>query len=213
MLMLPALNYAERDRLERRLSTDEESTIVDSTRELIVDASDSIRRILEAETVPASPAGSEDPAVLGPREPLDVLGYAVNGVSDEVALSMLAHLVDDLPISIEILNTRMQAQELIALVRDRQFSVVCFADMPPSPSSKTRYLVRKVRAALPDVRIAVGRWAPPAMADESVQALRDAGADHVAVLLVESRDYLAGLLERPRVADPEVADMETSASA
>ena len=212
-LMLPALNYAERDRLERRLSTEEESAIVDATRELIVDASDSIRRILEAETVQAPPAGSEDPAALGPREPLDVLGYAVNGVSDEVALAMLAHLVDDLPISIEILSTRMQAQELVALVRDRQFSVVCFADLPPSPSSKTRYLVRKVRAALPDVRIAVGRWAPPAMADESVQALRDAGANHVASLLVESRDYLAGLLEKPRVSDPEVADIETRATA
>jgi predicted PurR-regulated permease PerM len=210
-LMLPALNYAERDRLERRLSTEEESAIVDATRELIVDAADSIRRILEAETVPPQPAGSEDPAVLGPREPLDVLGYAVNGVSDEVALAMLAHLVDDLPISIEILSTRMQAQELIALIRDRQFSVVCFADLPPSPTSKTRYLVRKLRAALPDVRIAVGRWAPPAMADESVQALRDAGANHVASLLVESRDYLVGLLEKPRVPDPEAADVETTA--
>jgi predicted PurR-regulated permease PerM len=213
MLMLPALNYAERDRLERRLSTEEEAIVVDATRELIVDAADSIRRISNTETDPAEPAGSEDSASLGPREPLEVLGYAVNGVSDEVALAMLGHLVDDLPISIEILSTRMQAQELVALVRDRQFSVVCFADLPPSPSSKTRYLVRKVRAALPDVRIAVGRWAPPALADDSGQALRDAGANHVSFLLVETRDYLSGLLEKPRVSDPEVADVETRATA
>jgi predicted PurR-regulated permease PerM len=213
MLMLPALNYAERDRLERRLSTEEEAIVVDATRELIVDAADSIRRISNTETNSAEPAGSEDPASLGPREPLEVLGYAVNGVSDEVALSMLGHLVDDLSISIEILSTRMQAHELIALVRDRRFSVVCFADLPPSPSSKTRYLVRKVRAALPDVRIAVGRWAPPGLADDSGQALRDAGANHVSFLLVETRDYLTGLLERPRVSDPEVADVETRATA
>jgi hypothetical protein len=51
------------------------------------------------------------------------------------------------------------------------------------------------------------------MADESAQALRDAGANHVASLLVESRDYLAGLLEQPRVSDPEVADIETRATA
>jgi hypothetical protein len=209
VLMLPALNYAERDRLERRLSLEEEGAIVDATRELIADASDSIRRITEAETIAVAPPGSEHPAVLGPREPLDVLGYAVNGVSDEVALSMLAHLVDDLPISLEILNSRMQAHDLIALVRSRKFSVICFADLPPSPSSKTRYLVRKVRAALPDVRILIGRWAPAGLADDSAQALRDAGANHVGSLLVESRDYLGGLLDMPRVSAPETTGVET----
>src|SRR5687768_14797607 len=93
----------------------------------------------------------------------------------------------------------MQASELVAVVRDRKFSVVCFADLPPSPSSKTRYLVKKLRAALPNVRIAVGRWAPPALADDGSQALVDAGANHVAVLLVDTRNYLGSLLELPRV--------------
>jgi hypothetical protein len=36
-----------------------------------------------------------------------------------------------------------------------------------------------------------------------VPALKDAGANHVASLLVETRDYLAGLLDLPRVAAPE----------
>jgi predicted PurR-regulated permease PerM len=210
-LMLPALSYAERDRLENRLSADEEAAIVDATRELIVDAAESIRRLTEAETITSQETGSENPAVLGPRDPLDILGYAVNGVNDEVALSMLAHLVADLPICMEILGRRMHAQELITLVRDRKFSVVCFADLPPSPSSKTRYLVKRLRAALPGVHIAVGRWAPPALADESAQPLRDAGADHVAPLLIETRDYLASLLEGPRVPSSDTpAKVETA---
>jgi hypothetical protein len=132
-----------------------------------------------------------------------VLGYAVNGAADEVALAMLAHLLDDLPIAMEITGTRMQAGELLSLVRDRKFSVVCFADLPPSPSSKTRYLVRRLHAALPELRMAVGRWAPPAMAEESSQPLLDAGADHVASLLIESRNYLGGLLEMPRLSIPD----------
>ena len=127
-----------------------------------------------------------------------MLGYAVNGGADEVALSMLALSVEDLPIAIEITANRMQANELISLVRDRKVSVIYFADLPPSPSSKTRYLVKRLHAALPDVHIAVGRWAPPALADETSQPLLDAGADHVATRLVESRKYLTGLLE-PRV--------------
>ncbi|MGE5243576.1 MAG: AI-2E family transporter [Betaproteobacteria bacterium] len=199
-LLLPALSYAERDRLEHRLSSEEEAAVIEATRELIADAAEIIRRHAEAEP-PAA-----EPSLLGPREPLRVLGYAVNGTADEVALAMLAHLLDDLPITMEITGTRMQAAELASLVRDRKFSVVCFGDLPPSSSSKTRYLVRRLRSALPELRIAVGRWGPPALADESPQTLLDAGANHVASLLIESRDYLGGLLEMPRLPVPDTAD-------
>jgi hypothetical protein len=132
-LLLPGLNYAERDRLEQRLSTDEETAVVDVTRELLSDAAESIRG-LKPEPAPV-PDGAPFP---GPREPLRVLGYATNGVADELALAMLAHLLDDLPIHVDITGTRMLASELLALVHTQGFSVVCFADLPPSPSSKTR---------------------------------------------------------------------------
>jgi len=201
-LLLPALSYAERDRLERRLSSEEEAAVIDATRELISDAAGIIRR--HAETEP--PAAVADATLVGPREPLRVLGYAVNGGADEVALEMLAHLLDDVPIAMEITGTRMQAVELISLVEDRAFSVVCFADLPPSSSSKTRYLVRRLRAALPALPITVGRWGPPAMADESSQGLLDAGASHVASLLLESRNYFGGLLEMSRLSVTDTAD-------
>jgi len=200
-LLLPALVYAERDRIEHRLSSEEEAAVLDATRELMLDADESIRR--HAETEPPATASS---SLLGSRESLRVLGYAVNGEADEVALAMLAHLLVDLPITMEITGRRMQAVELASLVRDRKFSVVCFADLPPSSSSKTRYLVRKLRSALPELRISVGRWAPPALADESPQKLMDAGANHVASLLVETRNYLGGFLEMPRLPIADTVD-------
>jgi hypothetical protein len=201
-LLLPALSYAERDRLEHRLSPEEEAAVIDATRELVGDAAETIRRCAKTEP----PVIATDPSLLGPREPLRVLGYAVNGVADEVALAMLAHLLDDLPIAMEITGARMQAAELVSLVRDRKFSVVCFADLPPSSSSKTRYLVRRLRSALPELRIAVGRWGPPALADESSQTLVNTGANHVASLLIESRNYLGDLLDIPRLPAPDTAD-------
>jgi hypothetical protein len=176
--------------------------VIEATRELISDAAESIRR--HAETEP--PAAAADASALGPRESLRVLGYAVNGAADEVALAMLAPLLDDLPIAMEITGTRMQAMELVSLVGDGKFSVVCFADLPPSSSSKTRYLVRRLRSALPELRIAVGRWGPAALADESPQMLLDAGANHVASRLVESRNYLGSLSEMPRLPVPDTTD-------
>ena len=193
-LLLPALNYAERDRLEGRLSPDEETAVIDATRELLSDAAESIRRARSSPSL--VPAASD---VAGPRPPLRVLGYATNGAGDELALMMLEHLVEDLPITLEIAKTRLQASELVALVQARDVSVVCLADLPPSPSSKTRYLVKRLRAALPDLRILVGRWAPPSLADESTQLLREAGATLVASTLAETRACLEGLVEIPRV--------------
>ena len=204
-LLLPALNYAERDRLERRLSVDEETAVIDATRELLTDAAESIRRLQPAPVEPI-----EEGELPVPREPLRVLGYAANGAADELALTMLAHAVDDLPITIEMTKTRVLASELVSIVRAQGVSIVCVADLPPSPWSKTRYLVRRLHDALPEVRIVVGRWAPPALADESTQALRDAGATLVASTLAETRTYLGGLVEIPRIpaSEPELVAVE-----
>jgi len=204
-LLLPALNYSERDRLEARLSLEEETAVIEVTRELLSDAAESIR-LLD----PAPIAPPDDGPLPGPRGPLRVLGYATNGAADELALAMLAHLVDDLPIGIEIVGTRLQASELVALVRERGVSIVCLADLPPSPPSKTRYLVKRLRAALPDLRILVGRWGPPALADESTQVLRQTGADLVASTLMETRTYLGGLAQMPRIPVQGVSDVHAA---
>ena len=201
-LILPALGYAERDRIEQRLTPEEEGALIDATRELIADAALAAQKIAsrEAETDRVVEA-----ALPGRREPLPMLAYAANGVADEVALTMLGHLVEDLPVTLEITRTRMLAADLVALIQEREFSIVCIADLPPSPSSKTRYLVKRLRAAFPDLRIVVGRWAPPALADESTQILRDAGASHVDSTLVETRTYLTTLLEIPRIEGVDAA--------
>jgi predicted PurR-regulated permease PerM len=187
-LLLPALNYAELDRLERRMSAEEEAAVVDATRELLADAAASIRRLTPAAADATAPPGQT--AVVQARQPLRVVGYAANGAGDELALAMLGHLVDDLPITLEVHAERLHASELVSLVQSQGVSVVCIADLPPSPLSKTRYLVQRLHAALPDVQIVVGRWGPAALADDSTQTLRTAGATLVATTLAETRTYL-----------------------
>jgi len=126
-LLLPALNYAERDRLEGRLSAAEEATVSEATRELMGDAVEWIRKLR-----PEPVTGSEEPALPQPRQPLRVLGYAANGTGDELALGMLAHLVEDLPIQLDIHPARLHANALIALLQSQKISVLCIADLPPS---------------------------------------------------------------------------------
>lgn len=205
-LLLPALNYAERDRLETRLSADEETAVIDVTRELLTDAAESIRRLDLQQPSPV-----EDTTLPGPRAPLRVLGYPMNGVADELALEMLACVLDDLPIEVEIIRTRMQASELVAFIAARDVSVVCLADLPPSAPSKTRYIVKRLRAAQPGTRIVIGRWGPAAMADESTDVLRTAGATLVSATLVDTRSYLGGLIELPRLPQQGGSDVVATA--
>jgi hypothetical protein len=202
-MLVPALNFAERDRLEGRLTSEEEAAVAETTGDIL----DMLSKA--AITAPGGP-------------PLRVLGYAINGGPDELALRMLAQLVSDIPITIDITSTRLMASEFVGHVRTEGYQVVCFADLPPSPPSRTRYLVKKLRAALPDVRIAVGRWASADLRDESVQPLLDAGASHVAATLIDTRKYLAEAVSvgaapaqetqapRPELAEPPWSESRTA---
>lgn len=180
-MLIPALNYAERDRLEGHLTVEEEAAVIDTTREVLDILAETQTIVPVAISAAPSPTG----------EPLRVLGYAVNGPGDELALRMLAQVVSDLPIALDVTTTRVLASELVEHVRVNGYGLICFADLPPSTSSKTRYLVKRLRAALPDVRIVVGRWSHPSLAGDSLQPLTDAGASHVSTSLIETRKYLA----------------------
>jgi hypothetical protein len=132
-----------------------------------------------------------------------VFGYAANGEADGLALEMLGRLVADLPIELSIQPTRLDTNALVSHLQQQKITVLCIADLPPSPASRTRYVVKRLHGVLPNLRIVVGRWAPTALADEGSDELTADGASHVAATLLETRDYLAGLLDRPRVAAAE----------
>jgi hypothetical protein len=176
-MLIPALNFAERDRIEGRLSHEEEAAVIETTREVL--------------DVLAPDPGASPAADGAGAPPVRVLGYPANGPGDELALRMLAQLVSDLPVKLDFATTRILASELIDTMRSQDYSAICIADLPPSPSSKTRYLVKRLRAALPDVRIVVGRWAHATLADEAPQPLLDAGATHVDRSLADTRKHLA----------------------
>jgi hypothetical protein len=210
-LLLPALNYAERDRLEGRLSLTEEEMVIGATRELLTDTEAAALSAPSAESGETERSGDVDeglsiPASSGPAV-LSVLAYPVNGDADAVALRMLEQLVGGEAIELEIASTGMLSSDLIAAVRQRACRVLCLADLPPSPSSKSRYLVKKLRAAFPELTIVVGRWAPDALADDNPRRLSDAGATHVTTRLLEARDVLRQFVHA------SIADVRTNADA
>jgi predicted PurR-regulated permease PerM len=185
-LLLPALNYAERDRLEGRVSAEEEGAVLAATRELVADAFASSQPARSGESSDSEPAAAAGPCLSG-------LAYPANGAADELALHMLSQLLADTGVSLDVSSSQLLSSDVLALMRKKGYPFLCIADLPPSAPSKTRYLVKKLALLLPDVPILVGRWAPPSLADESHAALTEAGATHVASTLLETRERLREL--------------------
>jgi len=180
-VMLPALVYAERDRLEQRVSADEEQIVVEATRELLGDLGD----LGDVRDVPTEQDAANGSWI--------VIGVPVNGAADEVALLMLSRLIAPVGVAMTVLSPRVLASEVVAQLRSTPGSILCLGDLPPSPPTRARYLVKKFRSALPDLPIVVGRWAPPDLADLDTAPLVEAGATRVASTLVETRRQVSEL--------------------
>jgi predicted PurR-regulated permease PerM len=174
VVMLPALSYAERDRLEGRLEPDEELAVVEATAELLNDMLD----------------GPRD----GAEGRLPVLGLAADGAPDVLALRMLSRLLRDTPFALEIRERPALTAEILEAVQQGHYRAICIADIPPSAPSRSRVLTRRLRALAPDLPILIGRWAPESLADDSNDALAKAGATHVAARLLDTRTELERLL-------------------
>lgn len=113
-MMLPALSYAERDRMADRLEPAEERAVVEATAEILND-------MLEAPVALEAVAQS-----LG----MPVLGLAADGTPDVLALRMLGHLLADTPFTLEIQDRTVLSAELIEAVKRGRYCAICIADIP-----------------------------------------------------------------------------------
>jgi predicted PurR-regulated permease PerM len=184
-LLLPALTYAERDRVEGRLTEEEERGVVEATRELIGDA-EVLRRSSRAETSPSVEGAATERVML--------LGLPAHTEADRVALEMFAQLLEGTPFVLQVASVHALSSEAVAMLAEGRHAAVCIADLPPGSSSKARYLVKRLAAAAPGAKILVGRWAPPSLADQETKPIVESGATFVSSTLLEAREQLQQIL-------------------
>ena len=174
-IMVPALAYARRDRARGRLADAEMAFVAHASRE-----------ILEG-TLPSTPFPDT-----GPRA--RIMGCAARDETDEVALRMLGDLLAESAIALDVIPAETLTGEVLGLVESARPSVICVAALPPGGLAHARYLVKRLRARFPDVRIAVGRWGCKDELAEDPAPLLAAGAERVATTLAASREQIEELL-------------------
>jgi hypothetical protein len=186
-LVVPALATLRRDRARGALAAGDERLVVTQTREIVEELD-----LPPEEALPAPPG-------------VRLLGCPARDETDELALTMLRQLLAPGGWEVEVASPQMLSSEVVALAREAQPPVVCIGAIAPGGLAHTRYLVKRLRGALPAARILVGRWGAEGRPAEVVTSLLAAGADEVATTLLETRDQVR------RVA-PVLARAETGAA-
>ncbi len=171
--LLRVLALAGRDHAHGRIDGDEYADVVQA-----------VRSTVEALVPPPVEAGP--PAAR-------VFGAPARGEADAVALLMLRDVLLPVRVGLDITSPELLSAEMVHGAREHGADIVVVSALPPGGVAQARYLCKRLRAGLPEIRIVVAR---PAVAEEA-QAVREAllaaGADAVGASLVEARDLVLQL--------------------
>jgi predicted PurR-regulated permease PerM len=175
-VVVPALCLARRDLDEGDLEPADFRFAIRAARE-IADEVGELR-----EVVPLQPDADR----------VRVLIVPTRDEAEHVAADILADTLDAGRWETKVTGDEALASELITAVQEFRPSVVILAALPPGGLSHCRYLVGRVRAKCPDVRVLIGRWG----AEESYSVEQTGpvkGADGFDYSLSDTRKRLGDL--------------------
>jgi predicted PurR-regulated permease PerM len=183
-VMIPALNYARRDRERERLSDEQLAFVVSASRE-----------IADELVAPSAPA---PPELRRGR----VLGCVGQDEADAAALHLFTHVLAVAGVEVEVVGAEALTADIVAAVEEARSGSICVAAIPPGGLAHTRYLIKRLRARFADVSIVIGRWGVGHAPGEDSAPLLAAGATRVGTTLATSRDHVLELLPLTAPAPP-----------
>jgi len=188
-VLVPALNYARRDRDLGRLTEEGEQFVLRATRELLDDLNnlkpESLSEASDSEKIPL--ATNDFTAALAK---VRILGCPARDEADELALHMFRQLLDCSRYEIDVMSDAVLTSEVVALIGEKSPAMIFIATVSAGGLAQTRYLCKRLRARFPNLKIAVGRWG---MGSEDRNSILLAGADRVGTTMIETREQIIQL--------------------
>ncbi len=207
-VVLPALSLAENERHRDQLDEHKQALIRNEVRELVVDlgempaAQEGTKTELHVKGESGLSSNGKKPleATVGENRPiaeLETVQYERTVVclpardpADEIACVMLAQVLDRRGYRAEHVSVEKLASEYVQIVGEKQAQVVVVSALPPAAVTHARYIVKRLRASLPDLKIIVGLWTECGDVKKSRERLAAAGADLVVCSLEEAVEKL-----------------------
>jgi CheY-like chemotaxis protein len=120
--------------------------------------------------------------------PLRVLGCAARDDVDDVALRLLAGRLSVDGVDVQTVGAALLSAEVVDRVAAAEPGVVVVAMLAPGGLAQARYVVKRVRARLPELPVVAVRWGPPDGQAEARAQLLAAGATEFTTTLREARE-------------------------
>jgi predicted PurR-regulated permease PerM len=193
-ILVPALSRVERDAAAHDSKDQEQAFAWRVIEEVLGELQHSSQLSLAA---PTSPADGEESDVSTPAERFAVVGIAVEDASDALVLEMLDQLITPAGCALEIITDVDSPLELAERVFAHGPELVVFSHLPPAGLTKARYLVKRLRARLPDLPIMVGRWSATSRTT-SAERLLAVGATTVVSTLADAQARIVAAAKRKR---------------
>jgi predicted PurR-regulated permease PerM len=185
-VLVPALNYAKRDRARDTLTDADEQFVLQATREIVEDLGE---RHQTAEDTAARVADGEPSDVPKVR----ILGCPARDEADRLGLFMLEQVLDGSKWEIEISAVSALTAEVVEMVADKEPAMICIGALPPGGLAHTRYLCKRLKSRYPNARILVGQWGLKDNLAQHQERLKEAGAEVITTTLLETQNKLHAL--------------------
>jgi predicted PurR-regulated permease PerM len=131
-----------------------------------------------------------------PRRTIVVVGCAARNTADELALEMLRQSVA-VECELKVFGAQAMASEEITGIAGSGAHAVIISDVGRGSDAHVRYLCKRIRRAVPRVRIIVGRWGYAGPLDRVDAELRERGADDVLTTLAQAHDAISRIQPIP----------------
>jgi len=174
-VLLPALCLVEQDGHRGGLSESKLQHVRDNVRDLVDELAERANHKEEG-------VESEADAESATRQ-RSVICLPARDESDEIAATMLTHLLVAQGYSVEQVSVHSLAGEMLDQVAEQYKPVVVVSSVPPFTATHTRYLSKRLRARFPDQKIIIGLW--NSTGGKAEERVRSSSADKVVTTLTQ----------------------------
>jgi hypothetical protein len=176
-LFLPALATAKRDHMNDVLSTEHLDHIIGTTGRLI--------------TKTAAARGT--PTQAPDEEAYEIFGIPVHDTIDELAMSMLSHVLPE-SIVLKSISATALSGEVLDQIQQRGVSVVCIGAVTPGGVNESRYLSKRLQTDFPETSVILAQWG--LRNEKKLRELsKTPGVKGAVSTLVEARNFVVELVK------------------
>ena len=200
-IALASLRLAEGAR-KSGSSIEDRQKVADGMRMLVED----LREILDRQREGAKDGdAAAAPAPLPPAERADILCIGGRGALDTVAALLLTHVLESRGVATRLLPATAITLEGIASLDLTGCKAVCLSYLSPRPRTYARFVIRRLKARAPGLKIVLGAWNPAAAEDGAIDLAAETGAEAVAGKLAAAADLLEQVAGKPPAVEAAAA--------